>query len=111
MKHPKDNSLIILLVVATVCVATLFCVVTLCMCAIYKIPDMSGSLTAGLNQITATLVGALIALLINTRAQEPRQEQPNSVEGRTPSGTVRDPLITIVANEGKEEAVPTNPKP
>lgn len=56
------------IVVITVCVLAAVCVCAEAACSVFKIPDMSGALSSGFTHVTDTLVGALIALLINTRS-------------------------------------------
>lgn len=63
-----DNSSIITWVIRTVCLLAIIGVAVEGACAVFQIPDMSGALSSGFTHVVDTIVGALIALLINTRA-------------------------------------------
>lgn len=67
------NQFVIQAVVSTVCLLALIGVSVEAACAFWKIPDMSGSLSSGFTHVVDTLVGALIAMLINTRPQDARK--------------------------------------
>jgi hypothetical protein len=68
-----NNSKVIHIIVFTVCLLAMICIVTSALCVIYKIPDMNTPLSGGFTHVTDTLIGALIAMLINTR---PQPQQP-----------------------------------
>lgn len=90
----KDsNQIVIVLVVSTVCFLALIGVSVEAACSFWKIPDMSGTLSSSFTHVTDTLVGALIALLINTRAQQSRKadELPSEVTVVNPP---EDPVQT-----------------
>lgn len=70
--HDASENSTIKIVVVTVCILAGICVCAEAACSIFKIPDMSGNLSGGFVHVTDTLVGALIALLINTRSAQPR---------------------------------------
>lgn len=46
-------------------------IITEAFCVIYKIPDMNNNVSGAFVHVVDTLFGALIAMLINTRAQAP----------------------------------------
>ncbi len=69
------NQFVIQAVVSTVCLLALIGVSVEAACAFWKIPDMSGSLSSGFTHVVDTLVGALIAMLINTRPQDARKPE------------------------------------
>ena len=69
MNEPTTNNQnVILIVVSTVCIAALIGIVTEAICVFYKIPDMNTQLAGGFTHVVDTVIGALIAMLINTRA-------------------------------------------
>lgn len=100
--EPKNNSLVILIVVSTVCLLSTVGVGVLAACAFWKIPDMSGSMSAALTQTTSTLVGALITLLASTRSQEVRKE-----DGTHPPSVVAAEGGPVIVNQ--PEVVTTQP--
>lgn len=108
MEPPQNNSKAIMIVISTVCILAFICVVTQAMCAFWKIPAMSDNLSTGFTHISDTLIGALIALLINTRSQETRRDAPPSV---TPAGTPSDPVSTVVTNKPSDPVPTTEAKP
>lgn len=75
-EQTPNNSKVIHAVVLTVCACTLVGVGTQAACVIYKIPDMGGHIGEGFSHVVDTLIGALIAMLINTRPQEQRPAEP-----------------------------------
>lgn len=83
----ESNHNTIRFVVVTVCLLAGVGVCTEAACAFWKIPDMSGSLSSGFTHCVDTLVGALIALLINTR---PQSDSPQSAQT-----TVTDNATTV----------------
>jgi hypothetical protein len=72
-----NNSKVIHFVVLTVCAGALVCIGTEAYCYINKVPDMNTNLSGAFMHVTDTLIGALIAMLINTR---PQQQQPQVPE-------------------------------
>lgn len=103
--NPKTNSHVITIVVATVCSLAFMCVATLCACVFWKIPSMSDTMSAAFAQIASTLIGALLAMLVNTRAQMPRKEDPLETTG-TPS----NPISAVITNQ-PNDPVPVETTP
>lgn len=91
---PPSNAKVILAVALTICACALMGVGVEAMCVIYKIPDMNTPLSGGFLHVVDTLIGALIAMLINTRTQPP-----------LPSIKDVGPSKVVVTNE------PDNPVP
>lgn len=89
---PPNNSKVIHFVVITVCACTLMGVLTQAVCVILRIPDMGGHIGEGFSHVVDTLIGALIAMLINTRPQEQRPAEANPT-------SPTEPAPVVVANE------------
>lgn len=73
---------------------------------------MSDANSSGFSQIAATLVGALITLLVSTRAQEQRKEPPPSSTSVSPSGAMAVALVNPDGSPVSEEKpLPVENKP
>jgi hypothetical protein len=67
MQIQLPNARVIFLVALTICVCTLIGVSVEGVCVLWKIPDMNTPMSSGFTHVVDTLVGAAIAMLINTR--------------------------------------------
>lgn len=87
--NPPNNSKVIHMVALTVCLSVLVGLITEALIVIFKIPDMGGPVSGGFTHTVDTLVGAVIAMLINTRPQEQRQAETS------PTTTLTATPVTI----------------
>lgn len=90
----SSNSKIIMLVAVTICISAIIGVGAEAFCVIYKIPDMSNAFSGGFVHVVDTLIGALIAMLINTRAQP--ANSPESPASVVVENKPNDPVPTTI---------------
>ncbi|MEO7099106.1 MAG: hypothetical protein ABI162_07070 [Luteolibacter sp.] len=82
---PVNNSRVIHMIVFTVCASALVGVLTEAACIIFKIPDMNNTLSGAFMHVVDTLIGAMIAMLIQTRPQAQVSPPPAlDASGATP---------------------------
>jgi hypothetical protein len=101
-----SNSKVIHFVVGTVCIAALISVGTQAWCYLTKVPDMNTPLSSAFIHVTDTLVGALIAMLINTR---PASQQ--KVDDKTPVVVTPIPIASTEPTTVKVEQPADQPIP
>jgi hypothetical protein len=102
-----NNSKVIHIVAATVCASVLIGVISEAICVIFKIPDMGGPVSGGFTHTVDTLVGAAIAMLINTRPQQSPPTPPADTAGFSVSNSPAE--VTVV--NPPNEPVPVAPQP
>ena len=99
-----NNSKVIHFVVTTVCIAAIIGVGTEAMCVIYKIPDMGGPIGGGFTHTVDTIIGALIAMLINTRPQEQRAAEITGTITTNGSPLPTQPTEVTIVNPPSDPA-------
>lgn len=106
MNGTETNKSIITIVTATICTCALIGVGTESLCYFLRTPDMNNNLSHAFVHIVDTLIGAMIAMLIQTRAQEKLPAVP------TPTPSVI-PIPTEIQNPPEKPipVVPVEPKP
>lgn len=91
----ESNKAVIQCVVITVCLCAIVGVGVEAFCVVYKVPDMNTQLAGGFTHVVDTIIGALIAMLINTKSQVASTPGPTPVNV---TNTAETPVQTHEAN-------------
>jgi len=105
------NTKVIFVVTLTICLGAIVGIIVESMCVVYKVPDMNTTMSGSFSHTVDTLIGALIAMLINTRTQPNGGTGITTTTVTTTPPTANNKPAAVVIHQPTNEPIPVVTQP